>query len=164
MEIKKASAEDIPIIQKLAEEIWPVAYGEIITKEQLRYMLDLIYNKKSLNTQMQHGHQFIFAIENEIEIGFASYSQKNIDTANVFRLHKIYVLPNHPVKRKGSFLLDNVITNCKKNGANTLELNVNKYNSAIQFYKKKGFTIIKEEIIDIGNGYFMDDFVMQKLL
>jgi diamine N-acetyltransferase len=164
MEIRKASFEDIIVIQKLAEIIWPTAYYEIITKEQLRYMLDLIYNKDALTKQIQSGHQFIIAIDDGVEIGFASYSQKNKGDTNIFRLHKIYVLPNQPVKGIGSFLLDAVILDSKKNGANSLELNVNKYNSAIQFYKKKEFTIIKEEVIDIGNGYIMDDYVMEKKL
>ena len=49
-------------------------------------------------------------------------------------------------------------------GGTELELNVNKYNSAIAFYKKKNFRIIKEELIDIGEGYVMDDYVMRKAL
>ena len=44
-----------------------------------------------------------------------------------------------------------------------LFLNVNKYNNALHFYLKQGFFKIREEVIDIGNGYVMDDYVMEKM-
>jgi diamine N-acetyltransferase len=160
MEIKKAGLADVGIIKKLAETIWPICYGTIITAEQLQYMLQLIYSENALLAQIEKGHKFIIAWENETPIGFASYSQKSATENTTYRLHKIYVLPHHPTKRIGSTLLTYVCDACKSLDANTLELNVNKYNTAIQFYLKKGFTITKEEVIDIGEGFVMDDYVM----
>ncbi len=164
MQIKKAGIADIKTIKLLAETIWPICYATIITNEQLQYMLQLIYNEDALLVQIEKGHQFILAIENSNPIGFASYSKKNVEEPSIFRLHKIYVIPNVPTKRIGSTLLTYVCDACKILGATTLELNVNKYNTAIQFYLKKGFTILKEEVIDIGEGYVMDDYVMGKVL
>ncbi len=158
MEIKKVGVECIPTIKQLAELIWPEAYGKIISAAQLRYMLDLIYSETALNNQIEKGHQFILAIENNEAIGFASFSQKNEIENTTFRLHKIYVLPN--TKGIGSFLLSYVCNESIKLGATLLELNVNKYNPAMQFYLKKGFTVLKDEVIDIGEGYVMDDYVM----
>ncbi len=160
MQIKKACLQDIATIQQLAELIWPEAYGEIISAAQLRYMLHLIYSETALTTQIEKGHQFILAIENNIPIGFASFSQKNDIESNTFRLHKIYVLPNIQTKGIGSFLFSYVCSESIKHGANLLELNVNKYNPAMQFYLKKGFTVLRDEVIDIGEGYVMDDYVM----
>ena len=160
MHIKVASQNDVSVIKKLAETIWPICYATIITAEQLQYMLQLIYTEDALLAQMKKGHQFIIAWNANKAIGFASYSAKNTAENNIYRLHKIYVLPNMSVKGIGSLLLEYVCTASKKNGAAQLELNVNKYNTAIQFYKKKGFEIIKEEVIDIGAGYVMDDYVM----
>jgi GNAT superfamily N-acetyltransferase len=160
MEIKKASVSDVEIIQELAETIWPVCYREIISAEQLMYMLDLIYTPYALISQMQKGHQFIIAYEADIPIGFASYSAKSADEPETFRLHKIYVLTNLHTKGVGSFLLKYVTTQSKNAGATLLELNVNKYNPSKIFYDNKGFKILKEEVIEIGNGYVMDDYVM----
>jgi diamine N-acetyltransferase len=160
MEIKKAFLQDIATIQQLAETIWPEAYGKIISATQLRYMLNLIYSETALAAQIEKGHQFILAIENNEAIGFASFSQKNDIEYTTFRLHKIYVLPNVPIKGIGSFLLSYVCKKSIKQGATLLELNVNKYNPAIQFYLKKGFTVLGDEVIDIGEGYVMDDYVM----
>ena len=164
MEIKKASKEDIATIQHLAEVIWPEAYGKIISAAQLRYMLKLIYSKNALAAQIEKGHQFILAIENNEAIGFASFSQKNDIEPNTFRLHKIYVLPNVPTKGIGSLLLSYVCNESIKQGATLLEFNVNKHNPALQFYLKKGFAVLKDEVIDIGEGYVMDDYVMVKEL
>jgi diamine N-acetyltransferase len=160
MKIKKAGKEDIGIIQMLAEIIWPEAYKKIISAAQLRYMLDLIYSETALTAQIEKGHQFILAIENNSPIGFASFSQKIDLETTTFRLHKIYVLPNVSTKGIGSFLLSYVCNESKKQGATLLELNVNKYNTAMQFYLKKGFTVLRDEVIDIGGGYVMDDYVM----
>jgi GNAT superfamily N-acetyltransferase len=160
MEIVKASSKDISTIQQLAYTIWPIAYKEIISEVQLNYMLALIYSNASLQTQIEKGHQFILAIDNDMPIGFASFSQKSTAEKEIYRLHKIYVLPKHPTKGVGSFLLSYICNACTEAGAKTLELNVNKYNSAKEFYLKKGFTVLKNEVIDIGEGYVMDDYVM----
>ena len=77
-------------------------------------------------------------------------------------LFRSYVLPNLPIKGTGSFLLNYVSNESKKKAGKILELNVNKYNSAMEFYLKKGFTIVRDEVIDIGEGYVMDEYVMQK--
>ncbi len=164
MEIKKAGKEEIATIQHLAESIWPEAYEKIISPEQLRFMLNLIYSEAALAAQIQKGHHFILAIENNEPIGFASFSQKNEIEPTTFRLHKIYVLPNVSIKGIGSFLLSYVCNESIIQGATLLELNVNKYNPAIQFYLKKGFAVVKDEVIDIGEGYVMDDYVMVKEL
>ncbi len=160
MEIINATENEISIIQDLANTIWPLAYGNIISEGQIKYMLNLMYDKDALKQQIEQGHQFILAVENVDYIGFASYSPKVNDEKSIYRLHKIYILPNHPTRGIGTFLLNYIIQNCKIQKAKFLELNVNKYNSAIEFYTKKGFAILREEVIDIGNGYVMDDYVM----
>ena len=61
-------------------------------------------------------------------------------------------------------MLDYVCTQSKNAGGDLLELNVNKSNPATIFYAKKGFKVFKEEILEIENGYVMDDYVMVKAL
>lgn len=162
MDIREADAQDIPLIRNLAEVIWPEAYGDILSEEQLHYMLELIYSEAALKKQMINGHKFIVVLKDDIEIGFASFSRKSVVEPAVFRLHKIYVLPRQHAQGAGSFMLNYIFDECTKAGATQLELNVNKYNIAKQFYEKKGFTILKEDVIDIGSGYIMDDYVMVK--
>ena len=164
MTIKVATAQDLHVIQKLAETIWPISYAGIITNEQISYMLKLIYNPEALKIQHEKGHQFLIAFSIDIPIGFASFSQKSENEFSTFRLHKLYVLTTHHAKGTGSFLLDYVCKQSKNAGGNLLELNVNKSNPATIFYAKKGFKVFKEEILEIENGYVMDDYVMVKAL
>jgi len=163
--IKKAGPENIYGIQSLAEITWPVAYGNILPQQQLRYMLDLFYSKAALEEQMlQKGHQFIIAFDNDEPAGFAAYSPKSIADNNTWRLHKLYIDPNQQGKGVGKILLDHILSAIKPQGATALELNVNRHNKALGFYQKTGFVITGEEDIDIGNGYFMNDYVMEKSL
>ena len=158
--VKKVGAESIPIIQELAQNTWAVAYASIITPVQMRYMLDLFYSDIALQKQIQDGHRFILALDEETPVGFASYSPKYINDPLVYRLHKLYIKPNQQGKGIGNHLLDFIISDIKPLQAAQLELNVNRQNNAIGFYKKYGFTILKEEDIAIGDGYFMNDYVM----
>ena len=162
--MKLATTHDIKTIQQLAQNIWPLCYGDIISVEQISYMLELIYNDAALKTQMEEGHKFIIAHENDKPIGFASFSEKSSFKQTTFRLHKLYVLTTLHTKGIGSFLLNYICNESKKAGGLLLELNVNKNNPAITFYERNGFNILKEEIIDIGGGYIMDDYVMVKPL
>ena len=158
--VKKVGPENIPTIQELAQITWAVAYASIITPEQLSYMLDLFYSNNSLQEQMQKGHQFIIAWEEGTAVGFASYSPKSDEEPFVYRLHKIYIDPDQQGKGIGKYLLDFIISDIRPAAATTLELNVNRFNKALGFYRKSGFVIVREEDIDIGNGYFMNDYVM----
>ena len=163
MKIQEATAEDIPVIQDLAYAIWPEAYGRIISPEQLAYMLQLIYNEGSLLIQMEKGHCFIILYDEAAKpAGFASFSLKEAETPICYRLNKLYVLPIHHRKGFGKLLLDYVIDSVNKKGAAKLDLTVNRQNPAQYFYYKMGFTITCEEDTDIGNGFFMNDYVMER--
>ena len=161
LEIRFADREDINTIGYLAHEIWPKAYGEILTPDQLSYMLDLLYKPTALSQQMNQQHIFILAELDEEPSGFASFSE--IEPGK-FKLHKLYVLPGLQGKGVGRALLDFVTSECITRGGDTLLLNVNRYNKAINFYKKSGFEVIREEDVDIGKGYMMNDYVMSKML
>ena len=124
-------------------------------------MLDLIYSEASLQKQMNDKHHFIIVHEGDPPVGFASYSETH---PQIYKLHKIYVLPTQQGKGTGRFVIDQVVTTIKARGGKRLQLNVNRNNKAKDFYEKLGFAAIGEENIDIGNGYFMNDYVMEKKL
>lgn len=159
MQLRAATEKDIPVIRQLAYDTWPAAYGEILTDEQLEYMLNLIYSHTALLQQMNNGHHFIIA-ETTAPVGFASYSPVAGQTG-IYKLHKLYVLPGSQKTGTGKTLIQEVIKQVKAAGAQALWLNVNRHNKARHFYEKHGFSVIREEDIDIGNGFFMNDYVME---
>ncbi len=159
--IRKATTDDVAIIQLLAHAIWPVTYSAIISEAQLQYMLQLFYSSETLSKLIEEDTQhFIISFENNTPIGFASFSCEEKEIPSIYKLHKIYVLPHKQGKGAGKALLDYVINELKNLNVSSLILNVNRHNSAIEFYKKAGFTIVKEVDNKIGNGYFMNDYVM----
>jgi diamine N-acetyltransferase len=160
-EIRNAEIDDIETIRELAYKIWPAAYEEILGKAQLDYMLEKIYSLSSLHNQFNVlKHHFIMVVEDDTPIGFASFCAH--DDPKVYHLHKIYVLPGEQGKNVGKQVLDYIISAIKTGGATALQLNVNRFNKALHFYEKQGFKIIREEDIDIGSGFFMNDYVMEK--
>ncbi|WP_052273462.1 GNAT family N-acetyltransferase [Flavihumibacter solisilvae] len=158
--IRSADQDDIGTIGYLAHQVWPVTYKDILSSDQMNYMLDLFYSPESLENQiLQLNHRFIIAEIELGEVGFASFGP--VDKAT-WKLHKLYVLPGLQGKGVGRALLDMVEEEVRTHNGAHLVLNVNKQNKAISFYEAMGFNIEKEEVIDIGNGYVMDDFVMGK--
>lgn len=162
LQIRPADVEDINTIGWLAQQIWPIAYHDILSKDQLDYMLQLIYSPASLKQQMEKNQIFILAELDEEPVGFASYSA--ITTDGVFKLHKLYVLPDLHGKGLGQALMDFVTSEVLSLGAITLRLNMNRHNKAKHFYERNGFTIVGEDDVDIGNNYYMNDYIMEKSL
>lgn len=157
--ISHASQEDIPLIRELTFKVWPQTYAAIISPQQIDYMLEMMYSETSLQKQMGEGIQFILVYDEEAPVGFAAYQQIQ---PGVYKLHKIYILTSQQGKGTGKFVIDHITHDIKQKGAGALQLQVNRHNKARNFYEKLGFTVIKEADFDIGNGYFMNDYVMEK--
>ncbi|HSD06839.1 GNAT family N-acetyltransferase [Flavobacterium sp.] len=160
--ISEATFADIKIIQDIAYQTWPIAYGEILSKQQLDYMLDAFYNEQTIKDSIiNNGNHFILAKENENVLGFASF-EHSYNQKQQTKIHKIYVLPETQGKGIGKKLIDFIEIAAKKNDFTSLLLNVNRFNKALFFYQKLGFEIISEIDIEIGNGYLMEDFILAK--
>lgn len=158
--IRPADLDDINSIGFLAQQIWPDAYREILSPEQLKYMLKLFYSPKALRGQMlDDHHQFLMVEQDEEPIGFASWSPTAV--AGTFKLHKLYVLPGRQGKGLGRALLQFIFETIGPAGAKRLRLNVNRHNKSRKFYERMNFVVVGEEDIDIGHGYFMNDYIME---
>jgi diamine N-acetyltransferase len=159
--IRNATLNDIPLIRELAYQVWPQTYAGLLSKEQIEYMLEMMYSESSLTKQIKEGAQFIIVYDNGEPAGFASYQE--IKPA-LFKLHKIYVLPSQQGKGTGRLVIDHIITEIKQQKAQALQLQVNRNNKAKDFYEKLGFAVVEEFKLDIGNGFVMDDYLMEKKL
>jgi ribosomal protein S18 acetylase RimI-like enzyme len=158
--LRRAKEEDIAIISDLAEQIWPHTYSGYISEEQLRFMLNKMYNQGELLGQLKKGHIFLLASEDGKDVGFAGFSL--IDPQNQsYKLHKLYVLPEMHGKGVGKILINEVVNLAVGEGGKTLQLNVNRNNTAKDFYLKAGFNIKETVDLDIGNGFFMNDYIME---
>ena len=161
-EIRKATLEDIPLIRELTFRVWPQTYASILSREQIDYMLEMMYSISSLEKQMTSGGcRFIIVYENGNPVGFASYNEEE---PKRWKLNKIYILQNQQGKGTGRLAINYIIDDITKQDANSLFLQVNQYNTAKAFYEGLGFDEVDFINLDIGNGFFMNDYIMEKKL
>lgn len=161
--IVKATAADLKIISEIAHKTWPLTYSEILSPEQLAYMLDAFYSGEALQENIANGHEFILAKENEVCLGFASF-EHHYEEGNTTKIHKIYILPETQGKGIGKLLINAIADFAKTNQSHTLLLNVNRFNKALTFYQKMDFEIMQEIDIELEHGYLMEDYIMEKRL
>lgn len=162
IKIVVATANDYKKIREIAFQTWPIAYGEILSKAQLDYMLEAFYNDEALKDSVLHkGHHFVLVKEGEETLGFLSY-EHHYNQKQQTKIHKIYVLPQTQGKGIGKSLIDYVEKMAKENDSTTLSLNVNRFNKALHFYQKLNFKIVEEVNIKLEHGYLMEDYVMEK--
>lgn len=160
MPVRKATQKDILSIIEIAEKTWWPTYTEVISAEQIKFMLEDMYSAESLKKQMESGIEFIIAERENIPVGFAAYSQSDTDKL-VFKIHKLYILPSEQGKGTGKELIEHISASAKQQGGKTLELNVNRGNKAKNFYLKSGFSIFLT--VDIPYHQFvLNDYVMRK--
>ncbi|MBL7711692.1 MAG: GNAT family N-acetyltransferase [Chitinophagaceae bacterium] len=160
--IRTATEQDIPLINELGEQSFYPTYLPFISAEQVSYMFHMMYDAAALRKQMrERGDIFFIAYAGTQALGFASCQHR---AEGVTKLHKLYVLPELQVKGVGKALLDRVEQAAGEAGQGQVLLNVNRENKAIGFYRKCGYAIRAADDIDIGNGFFMNDYEMIKSL
>jgi len=162
-EVVKAGLEDYIEVYKLAGEIWEPTYREILSKEQIEYMFEMMYSRDAYTRQItESGHNFLLLKEHGRSIAFASYQLDYNPGAT--KIHKLYLLPETQGRGIGKIFLAAIEELALANGNDKITLNVNRYNPAVHFYLSTGFVKVAEEDINIGNDYLMEDFVMEKSL
>ncbi|MFY7989785.1 MAG: GNAT family N-acetyltransferase [Fluviicola sp.] len=164
MNVRIAQLADVKAIRTIAEITWPVAYADIITPEQITYMLNWMYAEDVIKEAIQSNDQdFLVLEENGNMLGFAGI-QYDYPEKGICRIHKLYVLPETQGKGAGKKLLHAIEHAARQKGLTLLHLNVNKANKAVDFYKHNGFVVSETIVLDIGNGFVMDDYIMTKAL
>lgn len=161
----QAAEKDIILIQDLAKKSWEDAYAEILSAEQIKYMLGTMYSEKEISAQMQNAvyHYFLIVDEEKEKyhgfIGFENHYEENTT-----KLHRLYLIPESKGKGLGKKALEFLAGKVRESGDHRIILNVNKYNTAKNFYQSQGYRVYDEGVFNIGNGFVMDDFLMEKRL
>ena len=160
VQFKKADRDLIPTIENLAQEIFPATYATILTGEQIDYMMEWMYSKESLEKQLTEGHVYHIAHLDNVPVGYTSVQKQE---EGLWHLQKIYLKPGLQGKSVGKQMFLNAISYIRQNSQLpcTVELNVNRNNTkAIRFYEHMGMHKASQGDFPIGNGYFMNDFIM----
>ena len=158
--VRKATTKDCGLIHNMASIVFPATYKEIISTEQLDFMMDWMYSPKNLRKQMEEeGHIYYIAYKDGEAAGYVSIQPEG---EHLFHLQKIYVLPLFQGCRLGKALFEQAVKAIKEihPGPCEMHLNVNRNNKALQFYQHLGMEKVAEGDFHIGNGYYMNDYIM----
>lgn len=158
--IRKATIDDCNLINEMAKDVFPATYKDILSSEQLDYMMEWMYAPENIRKQIEEeAHTYFLAYQACEPCGYASIQPQGKD---IFHLQKIYVLPSFQGAHCGSFLFREAIKYIKEIHPQPclMELNVNRNNKALNFYEQMGMRKLREGDFPIGNGYYMNDYIM----
>ena len=160
LEFEKIETEkQIKDLATLANEIWHEYFICIITEEQIDYMVEKFQSYTAMSKQIEDGYIYYIAKDNGQAVGYMGMTPEE---EKMF-LSKLYLKKDARGKGYASLMLSFIENICLEKGLNSIYLTVNRYNEhTINVYRRKGFSVVKEQKADIGNGYFMDDYVMEK--
>ena len=162
MNIKNAkSDQDFLQIETLAREIWEEHYTPIIGGEQVAYMLEKFQSVEAMQKQVAEGYEYFRIQEADRLVGYLAFKEE----AEGLFLSKVYVHASARGRGLGKTAIEFVKTEAQNRGLSQIRLTVNKYNhNSIAAYLKMGFTKTRELVMDIGEGYVMDDYEMTLLV
>ena len=160
MIIEVGTNDQIAIVESLAREIWTEHYPPIIGKEQVCYMLDRFQSKGAISAQIKDEGFRYFLIEEEGR--YIGYLGVQLKGEELF-LSKIYVRSSERKKGFGKRAVHFLEDLARRHHLKKISLTVNKNNTtAVKAYEKMGFKNLGPVVQDIGNGFVMDDFRMEK--
>lgn len=160
VQFKKADITLVPTIMELAQEIFPATYAPILSSEQIDYMMEWMYSRESLEKQLEEGHVYHIAHLDNVPVGYFSVQMVE---KGVWHLQKIYLKLGLHGKSVGKQMFLSAVGYIRENSQLpcVVELNVNRNNTkAIRFYEHMGMHKASQGDFPIGNGYFMNDFIM----
>lgn len=164
-DIIKAGEDDLQKVHDMAEVVFRHTYRDILSPEQMEYMMEWMYSLPNLHKQTADGHVFFIATDGMSSCGYVSVQPEGFseDGRRIFHLQKIYVMPSEQGRGLGRILFETALSYVRSmmNGApSVVELNVNRSNPSVDFYKHLGMKILRQGDFHIGNGFYMNDYIM----
>lgn len=156
--LRLATPQDIPIIRELAHRIWWAHYSDIISPEQIAYMLEQGYSETAILRHMEEQTQSFWLVETDAVVaGFIAISQ---NAPSEYFIHKFYLDNTQRGRGIGAAAFQCLLSNYPD--MEEVRLNVNRRNyKSVNFYFKTGFVITHCMDTFFGDGYVMDDFQMR---
>ncbi len=159
MHIEKATTEeDLHKIAELAEIIWHQHFTPIIGKEQVIYMVDKFQSFPALKEQLTSGYEYYRIFDQDDFCGYCGIHPEN---GKLF-LSKLYLKKEARGRHLASQTFDFLKQLCRERGLSAIWLTCNKHNdNTLAVYRHLGFKTVDTQVADIGNGFVMDDYIME---
>lgn len=167
--IIKLTKDKLSQVHDMAEIAFRNTYKDILSQEQIEYMMEWMYALPNLQRQFDEGHIYHILLDGLCNCGYVSFQPTGYDADKilVYHLHKLYLLPSYQGKGLGKLLFREAIDLIRAHAPQLpvrVELNVNRNNPAVNFYKSMGMTILSQGDFNIGNGFYMNDYIMELTL
>jgi len=156
------TAQQIAVVAGLAREIWYEYYVPLIGQAQVDYMVGKFQSAGAVAGQIREGYEYLLIERGAQSIGYCALQSQPID-GSLF-LSKLYLLRDARGGGTGRVCMEFIEQLACRRGLNQLWLTVNKGNPAVKAYERLGFRIAADIVMDIGGGFVMDDFRMEKSL
>jgi len=158
--------EQVSAVAALAREIWYEYYVPLIGRAQVDYMVDKFQSAQAMQAQIDRGYEY-FLVQIQDETGKWSdtgYCAIEEQPGRLMFLSKFYL--HHAARGSGTGrrCMEFIEELARRRGLSSLWLTVNKGNPAVQAYQRLGFRIAADLVMDIGGGFVMDDYRMEKAL
>ncbi len=159
--IRILDKHELGLVREVADVVWPVTFREILSPEQIAYMMKMMYAPEVMDREYDSGISFYGVFDGERPVGYLVLGPCDGHPGTA-KLHKCYLLPEFQGKGIGSMMLSKAKGYAAEAGYTHLRLNVNRYNeNAIKAYLRNGFAIVETVDNPIANGFFMNDYVME---
>lgn len=151
---------EVETVAALAHGIWNECYHDMLPQGQIDYMTEKFQNQAAIRKQMEEeGYVYFLARVGDENAGYLGVQPKD---GRLF-LSKIYFLAKFRgmgLAREAFAFLDGF---ARERSCGAVWLTVHKYNErAKAVYAKAGFALVDGIVMEIGNGYVMDDYVFER--
>ena len=155
------SSDQVAEVARLAREIWQEHYVPIIGQHQVDYMLEKFQSPRAVSEQLGQSYEYYLVTNDNQSAGYVALLPNPSEPTLL--LSKLYVKKTARGHGLGKDILQFVENLCREREIKTLWLTVNKNNShSIAWYTRMGFQNTGPITQDIGGGFIMDDFRMEK--
>lgn len=143
----------------LADGIWHEHFTPIIGGAQVEYMVEKFQSVPAVTEQLRQGYEYFLLLLEGRAVGYTGIHAEN---GELF-LSKLYLRKENRGKGYARQAMNFLEELCRRRGLSKIWLTVNRHNgNTIAAYRAMGLTIVREQKADIGGGFFMDDYIMEK--
>ncbi len=147
-------------VYSLAKRIWHEWYSDILTEEQIDYMLETYHSLQAICDELEEGYEYVVFRDSGKDIGYCGFHNEG----DRIYIGKLYLLKEYRGKGYGRKMFEIIDRYARSQNVDREYLRVNKGNPTVDIYKKIGFIIKESVVADIGNGFVMDDYIMERSL
>ena len=161
LSLERVDYSQIDSLAEMADGIWHEYFPFILSEEQIDYMVEKFQSADAMRQQVsEKGYQYYFIVSDGETIGYTGL----VPEGQTLFISKVYLRKEHRGKGLGTQAIKCIFDICSKEGFRSAYLTVNKGNAkAIRAYERNGFRTVRSQVADIGRGFVMDDYVMEKV-